>query len=60
MTEITRRVVGNAFGATSGGKTAQKSEPLWYPKKFVDGRYLSQTAYLTVKNISGNTITVQN
>ena len=57
---IMSRAVGNAFGATSGGKAAQKSEPLWDPKKFVHGQYLSQTAYLTVKSISGNTITVQN
>lgn len=55
---IMSRAVGNAFGATSVGKTAQKLEPLWDPKKFVLGQYLSQTAYLTVKNISGNTITV--
>lgn len=51
------RAVGKAFGA-KGAKNAPKTEPLWDPKKFEVGQFLSQTAYLTVRNISGNTITV--
>jgi len=57
------RAVGKAFGAkggAKGAKSAPKTEPLWDPKKFEVGQFLSQTAYLTVRNISGNTITVSN
>jgi len=35
-------------------------KPLWDPKKFDTSQYFSQTAYLNVKEIDGNRVTVQN
>lgn len=47
--------------AVGGKKIAPKhNEPLWDPKKFAIGQYLSQSAYLTVKAIEGNKILVEN
>lgn len=44
--------------ALVGKKASAKKEPLWDPKKFEVGQYLSQNAYLTVTAIEGNKITV--
>lgn len=49
---LTTALVGKSKKATA------KKEPLWDPKKFEVGQYLSQNAYLTVTAIEGNKITV--
>lgn len=51
-------------GGKKGGKAAKKvkrtTDPLWDMKKFELKQYLSQTAYLEVKEIAGNRVTVEN
>lgn len=41
-------------------KVKRTEAPLWDPKKFAVNQYFSQTAYLRVDDIAGNTVTVQN
>ena len=58
-----RKVVSGGSGA--GGKSSEhvkkgkRGDPKWDPKQFADGQYFSQTAYLNVKAIEGNRITVE-
>lgn len=54
-------ILSTTLGVGKGGKAkkAAKSEPLWDPKKFEVGQHLSQNAYLTVKAIEGNKVTVE-
>ena len=58
-----RKVVGGDKGG-KGGKSSEhvkkgkRGDPKWGTKQFADGQYFSQTAYLNVKGIEGNRITV--
>lgn len=47
-------------GGKALAKVKRTEAPLWDPKKFAVDQYFSQTAYLNVTEIAGNTITVQN
>lgn len=47
-------------GAKAAKKVKRTTDPLWNPKKFETKQFFSQTAYLEVKEISGNRVTVQN
>ena len=64
--EVTKEFVSSASYilniAVGGGKKtkAVKKQPLWDVKKFETGQWLSQSAYLTVKDIAGTKITVEN
>ena len=55
-----------AVGGGSGGKKAsakkvkREGPPLWDTKKFEAKQFFSQTAYLKVKAIEGNQVTVKN
>ena len=59
-----RAVVGG--GAKGKGKKAaalkkvKRSKPLWDTKQFAEKQFFSQTAYLNVKSIEGNQVTVEN
>ena len=57
-----RAVVG---GGAKGKKAAllkkvKRGKPLWDTKQFSDGHFFSQTAYLNVKAVEGNRVTVTN
>ena len=57
-----RAVVG---GGAKGKKAAllkkiKRGKPLWDTKQFADDQYFSQTAYMNVKSIEGNRVTVEN
>ena len=41
-------------------KKVKRGKPLWDTKQFAEGHFFSQTAYLNVKAIDGNRITVAN
>lgn len=71
--EVTRDFVNAAsfiLSAAVGGegkgkkgalkKVKRTGKPLWDPKKFEAKQWFSQTAYLNVKEIAGNKITVEN
>lgn len=64
--EVTKDFVAAAsfiLSAAVGGKKGAKKEkgtPLWDPKQFAIGQYMSQNSYYTVKAIEGNKITVEN
>ena len=51
-------------GSAKGGKKSaakrlpRTGKPLWDPKKFETNQFFSQTAYLNVKEIDGNRVTV--
>lgn len=47
-------------GKKGKSKKVQKSEPLWEPKKFETGQWMSSLAYYNVKAIDKNTLTVVN
>ena len=53
-------------GAKGKGKKAaqlkkvKRSKPLWDTKQFAEKQFFSQTAYLNVKAIEGNQVTVEN
>lgn len=55
---------GGAGAGKKGGKALKKvkrtTKPLWETKKFEEKQFLSQTAYMQVKEIEGNRITVEN
>lgn len=59
-----RAVVGGGSGAKGKKaeltKKAKRDKPLWDTKKFALDQYFSQTAYLNVKGIEGNRVTVEN
>ena len=60
-----RAAIGGAGGASKGKKTqllkkVKRNKPLWDTTQFSVDQYFSQTAYLRVKAIDGNRITVQN
>lgn len=47
-------------GAAKAKPIKRTTEPLWDTKQFAKEQFFSQTAYLNVKEISGNRITVEN
>lgn len=59
---LSAAVGGAKKGSKKGSakKAKRTSKPLWDPKKFETKQYFSQTAYLNVKAIDGNRVTVQN
>ena len=59
---LSAAVGGAKKGAKKGSPTKIKrtGKPLWDPKKFEAKQFFSQTAYLNVKAIDGNRVTVQN
>ena len=67
--EVTKEFVNAAsfmLSVTLGGKgkkaakVVRKDGPLWDTKQLAPEQWLSQTAYLTVKDITGSRITVEN
>jgi len=58
---LSAAVGGDKKGKKSAGKKVNRSgKPLWDTKKFEEKQWFSQTAYLHVKEIDGNKITVEN
>ena len=57
-----RKVVGGDGKGTKKGqpKKIKRGDPLWDTKQFAVKQHFSQTAYLNVKAISGNQVTVMN
>ena len=58
-----RAVVGGGSSGAKGKKAAllkkvKRGKPLWDTKQFATAQFFSQTAYLNVKAIDGNRITV--
>ena len=51
---------GGKKGAAAKKKIKRTGKPLWDTKKFETKQWFSQTAYLQVKEIAGNRITVEN
>ena len=47
-------------GKKGNAKVVRKEKPLWDTKQLAPEQWLSQTAYLTVKDITGSRITVEN
>lgn len=63
--EVTKEFVSAASYILSaalckGAKKVKRDKPLWDPKKIANDQWLSQTSYLTVSDISGSKITVEN
>ena len=59
---LSAAVGGGKKGAKKGAarKIKRIGKPLWDPKKYETKQFFSQTAYLQVKEIDGNRVTVQN
>ena len=59
---LSAAVGGSKASGAKGGKALPKvkrtTEPLWDTKQFAEKQYFSQTAYLHVKEIEGNRVTV--
>ena len=47
-------------GKKGNAKVVRKEKPLWDTKQLAPEQWLSQTAYLTVKDITGSRVTVEN
>ena len=59
---ISAAVGGDKKSAKKGAvkKVKRTGRPLWDPKKFEKDQFFSQTAYLNVKDVDGNRVTVEN